>query len=167
MTQRWREATTAADKPARRAHATLRDVRAAPLRHLHRIFPHARTAEISERTPTCYLLTNRMIDSWTRHRTLSWTIAAFRNAPPPRATDTLPGPQIYLRLTLSPMRLTSELIFWLYPRVHQIWRRSRDHARDIIWKQMKHPETFELLSAWSVVKFMDFKEIWFGNRIIR
>ncbi|CAH2050384.1 unnamed protein product, partial [Iphiclides podalirius] len=68
-------------------------------------------------TPTCYLLTNRMIDSWTRHRTWGWTIAAFRNAPPlraprrHRARDALPGPQIYLRLTLSLVEPTSELIF--------------------------------------------------------
>lgn len=48
MKQSSCEATTGEDKHARRAHATLQDMRVAPLRHLHQIFPHARTAEISD-----------------------------------------------------------------------------------------------------------------------
>lgn len=45
-----REATTGEDKLGGRhrgAHAALRDMRAAPLRHLHQIFPHGRAAKIS------------------------------------------------------------------------------------------------------------------------
>lgn len=71
----------------RRAHAihAVSDVYAAPLRHLHQIFPHARAADKRQTTPTCYLLTNRMIDSWTRHQTWTSTGVVFRNSP--RYTD--------------------------------------------------------------------------------